>query len=88
MVGAQDSKTKQPVPNTFNDFLSYKYDSIAILNRLKLESNKKTTLPDYFKILSGWKIKKNQAWDILFSLRDSGLIEYQKFRAIKIKGGD
>lgn len=56
------------------------------LNELK-EDHKGETIPfaDVFeKICRNFSIKKQQAWEVLFLLRDFGLIEIVKFRGIRV----
>ena len=59
---------------------------LSRLNELQ-ESYKNETIPfaDVFeKICRNFSITKQQAWEILFLLRDVGFIEIVKFRGIKV----
>lgn len=56
------------------------------INELKL-IHKEETIPfaDVFeKLCRNFSITKQQCWEILFLLRDSGFIEIVKFRGIRV----
>lgn len=45
-------------------------------------------LPVFFHELSAFRIPKNEAWRILFELRDAGYIAYHPFHSITLKRGN